>query len=75
MPLSRKVALVSLQLGKIDNNRIARAFKAFIESNVDIEARLFKVKKIGNESKACIVLLIGASKDLLNEVERNLQVK
>ncbi|TKY51990.1 T-complex protein 1 subunit gamma [Spatholobus suberectus] len=52
------------------------------ESNVGIGARLFKVKKIRDEyfafiveckdPKACTVLLRGASKDLLNEVKRNL---
>lgn len=44
----------------------------------------FEVKKIGDEyfcflteceqPKACTVLLRGASKDILNEIERNLQV-
>lgn len=54
------------------------------ESNVGTGARLLEIKKIRNEffafiidckdPKACTVLLRGASKDLLNEVERNLQV-
>ena len=54
------------------------------ESDVGTGAGLFEVKKIGDEffafivdckdPKACTVLLRGASKDLLNEVERNLQV-
>ncbi|CAN4105551.1 unnamed protein product [Withania somnifera] len=53
------------------------------ESNVGTGAGLFEVKKIGDEfftfivdckdPKACTILLRGASKDLLNEVERNLQ--
>ncbi|KAJ9540382.1 hypothetical protein OSB04_026888 [Centaurea solstitialis] len=53
------------------------------ESDVGTKAGLFEVKKIGDEffsyivecqdPKACTVLLRGASKDLLNEVERNLQ--
>ncbi|GFZ03721.1 TCP-1/cpn60 chaperonin family protein [Actinidia rufa] len=53
------------------------------ESDVGTGAGLFEVKKIGdeffafivecNDPKACTVLLRGASKDLLNEVERNLQ--
>ena len=44
-----------------------------------------QVRKIGDEyfsfiegcqdPKACTILLRGASKDILNEVERNLQVK
>lgn len=46
-------------------------------------ARLFEVKKTGDEFfayivdcqdlKACTALLIGASKDLLDQVERSLQ--
>lgn len=53
------------------------------ESDVGTGAGLFEVKKIGDEfftfiveckePKACTVLLRGASKDILNEVERNLQ--
>ncbi|KAK4353491.1 hypothetical protein RND71_029009 [Anisodus tanguticus] len=53
------------------------------ESDVGTAAGLFEVKKIGDEfftfivdckdPKACTILLRGASKDLLNEVERNLQ--
>ncbi|GLJ05342.1 hypothetical protein SUGI_0016510 [Cryptomeria japonica] len=53
------------------------------ESDVGTGAGLFEVQKIGdeyftfivdcNDPKACTVLLRGASKDLLNEVERNLQ--
>ncbi|XP_024387261.1 T-complex protein 1 subunit gamma [Physcomitrium patens] len=52
------------------------------ESDVGTRCGLFEVKKIGdeyftfivqcNEPKACTVLLRGPSKDLLNEVERNL---
>ena len=54
------------------------------QSDVGTGAGIFEVKKIGDEcfafivdckeTKACIVLLRGPSKDLLNEVERNLQV-
>lgn len=54
------------------------------ESDIGTGAGVFEVKKIGDEffafivdckdPKACTVLLRGASKDLLNEVERNLQV-
>jgi len=54
------------------------------ESDVGTGAGLFEVRKIGDEffafivdckdPKACTILLRGASKDLLNEVERNLQV-
>lgn len=76
---------------KIDNNRIAEACGAVIvnrpdelqESDVGTGARLFEVKKTGDEFfayivdcqdlKACTALLIGASKDLLDQVERSLQ--
>ncbi|XP_073008595.1 T-complex protein 1 subunit gamma [Typha latifolia] len=53
------------------------------ESDVGTGAGLFEIKKFGDEffayivdckdPKACTVLLRGASKDILNEVERNLQ--
>ncbi|KAF9598976.1 hypothetical protein IFM89_033321 [Coptis chinensis] len=53
------------------------------ESDIGTTAGLFEVRKIGDEffpfiveckdPKACTVLLRGASKDLLNEVEINLQ--
>ena len=52
------------------------------ESDIGTDAGLFEVKKIGDEfyafivdckePKACTILLRGASKDVLNEVERNL---
>ncbi|XP_015672107.1 T-complex protein 1 subunit gamma [Protobothrops mucrosquamatus] len=76
---------------KTDNNRIARACGARIvsrtdelrEEDVGTGARLFEVKKIGDEyftfitdckePKACTILLRGASKEILAEVERNLQ--
>ncbi|KPJ03127.1 PREDICTED: T-complex protein 1 subunit gamma [Papilio xuthus] len=53
------------------------------ESDVGTAAGRFEVKKIGDEyftfvtqcsnPKACTILLRGASKDVLNEIERNLQ--
>jgi len=53
------------------------------EEDVGTKAGLFEIKKIGDEyfcfvvdcedPKACTILLRGASKDVLNEVERNLQ--
>ena len=52
------------------------------ESDIGTEAGLFQVQKIGDEyftflvecqnPKACSILLRGASKDTLNEIERNL---
>merc|ERR1712136_285550 len=53
------------------------------DSDIGLGAGLFEVRKIGDEyftfiedckdPKACTILLRGASKDILNEVERNLQ--
>ncbi|RWS16208.1 T-complex protein 1 subunit gamma-like protein [Dinothrombium tinctorium] len=53
------------------------------EEDIGKEAGLFEIVKIGDEyfcfitecknPKACTILLRGASKDILNEVERNLQ--
>lgn len=53
------------------------------DTDVGTGAGLFEIKKIGDEyfcfvvecknPKACTILLRGASKDVLNEVERNLQ--
>ncbi|CAH0381681.1 unnamed protein product [Bemisia tabaci] len=53
------------------------------EEDVGTKAGLFEIKKLGDEyfcfitecqdPKACTILLRGASKDILNETERNLQ--
>ena len=53
------------------------------EADIGTKAGLFEVRKIGDEyftfieeckePKACTILLRGASKDVLNEIERNLQ--
>jgi len=53
------------------------------EEDIGTKAGLFEVRKIGDEyftfiedcedPKACTILLRGASKDILNEIERNLQ--
>ncbi|XP_074649895.1 T-complex protein 1 subunit gamma-like [Tubulanus polymorphus] len=53
------------------------------EEDIGTECGLFEIKKIGDEyftfltqcknPKACTILLRGASKDILNEVDRNLQ--
>ncbi|KAJ8968323.1 hypothetical protein NQ317_012883 [Molorchus minor] len=74
------------RLRKSDNNRIARACGATIvnrteelqESDVGTGAGLFEIKKIGDEYFCFITeclhhSLRGASKDILNEIERNLQ--
>jgi len=54
-----------------------------VESDVGTGAGLFEIEKIGDEyftfitkcknPKACTILLRGPSKDILNEIERNLQ--
>lgn len=54
-----------------------------VESDVGLGAGLFEIEKIGDEyftfitkcknPKACTILLRGPSKDILNEIERNLQ--
>ncbi|CAG2109020.1 unnamed protein product [Medioppia subpectinata] len=53
------------------------------EEDIGLQSGLFEVKKMGDEyfcfitecknPKACTILLRGASKDMLNELERNLQ--
>merc|ERR1719318_2136526 len=53
------------------------------EEDIGLKCGLFEIEKIGDEyftylvkcqdPKACTILLRGASKDILNEVERNLQ--
>merc|ERR1719452_432516 len=78
--LSKANISVIRRVRKSDNNRIARASGAVIANRTE---ELFEVKKIGDEyftyltgcadPKACTVLLRGPSKDLLNEIERNLQ--
>jgi T-complex protein 1 subunit gamma len=54
-----------------------------VESDVGTQCGLFEIEKIGDEyfsfitkcknPKACTILLRGPSKDILNEIERNLQ--
>lgn len=77
------------RLRKTDNNRIARATGATICSRVPElreshigTAGLFQIRKISDEyftfitgckGAACSIVLRGASKDSLNEMERNLQ--
>ncbi|RXG60447.1 T-complex protein 1 subunit gamma [Armadillidium vulgare] len=62
---------------------IANRTEELKEEDVGTGAGLFEIKKIGDEyftfitecadPKACTILLRGPSKDILNEVERNLQ--
>ncbi|KAJ8398501.1 hypothetical protein AAFF_G00427560 [Aldrovandia affinis] len=67
---------------KTDNNRIASRTDELREEDMGMGAGLFEVKKIRDEyftfiteckePKACTILLRGASKEILAEVERNL---
>lgn len=62
---------------------VAHRTEELQEADVGLGCGLFEVKKIGDEyfsfiteckdPKACTILLRGASKDILNETERNLQ--
>jgi T-complex protein 1 subunit gamma len=62
---------------------IVNRVEDLVESDVGTNCGLFEVEKIGDEyftfltkcknAKACTVLLRGPSKDILNEIERNLQ--
>merc|ERR1719502_2382520 len=75
------------RIRKTDNNRIAGATivhrtSEISEKDIGTGAGLFEVQKIGDEyftwivdcesPKACSIVLRGASKDVLNEIERNL---
>ncbi|KAF4301595.1 putative t-complex protein 1 subunit gamma protein [Botryosphaeria dothidea] len=62
---------------------IVNAVQSLTEADVGTKCGLFEISKIGDEyftfltqcedPKACTVLLRGPSKDILNEIERNLQ--
>lgn len=62
---------------------IVNRVEDIVESDVGTGAGLFEIEKIGDEyftfitkcknPKACTILLRGPSKDILNEIERNLQ--
>ncbi len=70
------------RLAKITGGVIVNRPEEIQESDIGTKCHLFEVKKIGDEyftyfiecesPKACTVLLRGASKDVLNEMERNL---
>jgi T-complex protein 1 subunit gamma len=71
------------RLAKVSGAVIVNRPEEIQESDIGKKCGLFEVKKIGDEyftyftqcedPKACTVLLRGASKDVLNEMERNLQ--
>jgi len=73
----------NLRVARATGATIVNRTEEISESDIGTSAGLFEVRKIGDEyftfiedckdPKACTVLLRGASKDILNEVERNLQ--
>merc|ERR1712038_2101124 len=73
----------NLRVARATGATIVNRTEEISESDIGTSAGLFEVRKIGDEyftfiedckdPKACTILLRGASKDILNEVERNLQ--
>ncbi|XP_055904805.1 T-complex protein 1 subunit gamma [Eupeodes corollae] len=73
----------NLRVARACGATIINRTEELTEKDVGTGAGLFEVKKIGDEyftfitnckdPKACTILLRGASKDILNETERNLQ--
>ncbi len=69
------------RIARVTGARICYRPDEIQESDIGKECGLFEVKKIGDEyfsffleckaPRACSVLLRGASKDVLNEMERN----
>merc|ERR1719392_327266 len=72
----------NLRVARATGATIVNRTEEISESDIGTSAGLFEVRKIGDEyftfiedckdPKACTILLRGASKDILNEVERNL---
>lgn len=72
------------RIAKVCGATICNRVEEITESDIGTMAGKFEVRKIGDEyftfveeckaPKACTILLRGASKDVLNEIERNLQV-
>merc|ERR1712107_442562 len=73
----------NLMVARACGATIVNRTEEITEEDIGTGAGLFEVRKIGDEyftfieecqdPKACTILLRGASKDILNEVERNLQ--
>merc|ERR550525_464513 len=73
----------NLRVARATGATIVNRTDEITEEDIGTGAGLFEVRKIGDEyftfieqckdPKACTILLRGASKDILNEVERNLQ--
>lgn len=70
------------RISRVTGARVVNRVEDLKESDVGTKCGLFKVELIGNEyftflhessdPKACTVMLRGGSKDILNEIERNL---
>mmetsp|Transcript_69075 Transcript_69075/g.194770 ORF Transcript_69075/g.194770 Transcript_69075/m.194770 type:complete len:549 (-) Transcript_69075:131-1777(-) len=73
----------SSRIARVTGARVSNRTEELTESNVGTRCGLFEIKKVGDEyfsfltqcedPKACSIILRGASKDVLNEMERNLQ--
>lgn len=71
------------RIARVSGAQIVNRPDEIQESDIGLECGLFKVGKLGDEyftyflecqnPKACSILLRGGSKDVLNEIERNLQ--
>jgi len=70
------------RISRVCGATIVNRPEELLESDVGTECGLFEIRKIGDDyftfmtecknPKACTILLRGASKDVLNEIERNL---
>merc|ERR1712012_14263 len=73
----------NLRVARARGATIVNRTDEITEEDIGLDCGLFEIRKIGDEyftfieqckdPKACTILLRGASKDILNEVERNLQ--
>lgn len=71
------------RISRVTGATIVNRVEDLKESDVGVQCGLFKVELIGDEyftfldecqnPKACTIMLRGGSKDILNEIERNLQ--
>ncbi|EDW25143.1 GL24528 [Drosophila persimilis] len=83
LPSRRQRKTDNLRIARACGATIVNRTEELTEKDVGTGAGLFEIKKIGDEyftfvteckdPKACTILLRGASKDILNETERNLQ--
>ncbi|KNH09647.1 T-complex protein 1 gamma subunit [Perkinsela sp. CCAP 1560/4] len=73
----------NIRIGRATGARINSSADEIKEDSIGVKCGLFELRKIGDEyfsyfveckdNKACSIVLRGASKDALNEVERNLR--